>query len=175
MIQSQGFGRRSVFTFAFAAWTSCAFAGPAYKCVQPDGKIVFTDKKCDAQATPVKIWDSNLGGSEYPVTFSGAEPSELAPTDHPRGQSGGRGGDMLAKCASKWPGDYRMQEFCLQQQEAAAKDVTATLAGADASTRAIVGECGARWKDGDSYDFRMVKFCTDQQKNARDRLQGGGK
>jgi hypothetical protein len=64
-------------------------AAPVYKCKDEKGKVTFTDKKCDAEAKPQRIWDSNLGGSSYPDTFSGATPEESAAANAARGQGGG--------------------------------------------------------------------------------------
>ena len=58
----------------------------------------------------MKIWDSNLGGTEYPVTFSGADPSETrsaAPAqqdDVPQAvqQSHGPGGYQCSSGNSTW-------------------------------------------------------------------------
>jgi uncharacterized protein DUF4124 len=55
-------------TIAVSLARECS-AGTIYKCKGADGKTTFSDIPCAKDAEPVKIWDSQMGGS---ATASGA-------------------------------------------------------------------------------------------------------
>lgn len=63
------------------ACPAAAIAASVYKCKDAEGRTVFTDKKCEYEATPQKIWDSNLSSQQYPPMFSGATPEEAQAAD----------------------------------------------------------------------------------------------
>lgn len=73
-------------------------------------------------------------------------------------------------CADKWPGDFRMQRYCVDQQNKAAADLRGFIERAavpGSVEQLILGRCGSKWKVSEGvYDWRMVKYCTDQQINA---------
>jgi hypothetical protein len=48
--------------------------------------------------------------------------------------------------------------------------MNSVISGADDTKRQIIGQCALKWKQGDTYDFRVVKYCYEQQEAARERL-----
>jgi signal transduction histidine kinase len=70
------------------------------------------------------------------------------------------------KCAQEWPKDFRMQAYCIDQQEEAVKALLAR--GMDSSDlRTIRENCRAEWLD----DFRMRNYCEVQQLEALARIR----
>jgi len=72
---------------------------------------------------------------------------------------------IRSKCANKWPNDFRMQQYCREQQTEAfytlrSRRMTGTLAR-------IREECARKWPD----DFRMRNYCEEQQIEAYRNLQ----
>lgn len=65
--------------------------GAAYKCKDASGHITFTDKKCEFDSAPQKVWDSDLGSTQYPPMFSGSTSAEARAADAVRGTDA-RGG-----------------------------------------------------------------------------------
>jgi len=64
---------------------------------------------------------------------------------------------IRSKCANKWPNDFRMQQYCREQQTEAfytlrSRRMTGTLAR-------IREECARKWPD----DFRMRNYCEEQR------------
>ncbi len=77
---------------------------------------------------------------------------------------------MRARCEAKWPGDFRMQRYCLDQQQEGRREVRRWLAqneaGASNDLKAAVLRCHIKWLDDQGYDWRMVDYCMDQQIDA---------
>lgn len=144
-------------------------AANVYKCKDDKGNIVYTDKKCDPDAKPQRIWDSHLGDVAYPAMFSGATPDEA------RGGAGQNESQhaIRERCAAKWPGDYKMTEYCIGEQvkAAAAMQPVIERAGRDEALQAIIGRCAMKWRDGNTFDYSMVKYCYEEQQGARERLE----
>jgi len=68
---------RGIFAAIGILVATTTFAAPIYKCKDDKGNVVFTDKKCDSDAKPKRVWDNHLGDVVYPATFSGATPDEV--------------------------------------------------------------------------------------------------
>jgi hypothetical protein len=85
---------------------SSAIAGQPYKCVGADGKITFTDTKCDAQAQPQRVSDSHLGSPDTPpadVTDAPQSASQTAPQQSvPLPQGAERGGYQCSTAPHEW-------------------------------------------------------------------------
>lgn len=68
-------------------------------------------------------------------------------------------------CETEWPGDYRMQEFCIEQQVKGANAVmdgwNAAAEGSD--IQQIYARCYQEWTEGGLPDWRMIDFCAEQQ------------
>jgi hypothetical protein len=107
----------------------------------------------------------------------GTAMSSIQPRDEtpPRSRSpvviGASGGDpdIAAFCRNKWPGDFRMQKYCLDQQtEAKAKLAKGAPPGIPVGVFNDVRKgCAAKWPD----DLRMRVYCEDQQTEAFRSLQ----
>ena len=88
---------------------------------------------------------------------------------------------VKASCATEWPGDFRMQDYCVRRQLDGARDMFAwmdvheidrraegTAAEADPYVQ-IFALCSQRWLDGQD-NYRMTAYCLRTQTNALDRL-----
>lgn len=66
-------------------------------------------------------------------------------------------------CASTWPADQRMQDYCIKNQtEALSKLSKMTSMYAQGSReRQVMQSCSSTWKKGNTYDYRMVVFCIE--------------
>lgn len=66
-------------------------------------------------------------------------------------------------CASTWPSDPRMQDYCVKNQtEALSKlnQMNRTYAPGSRE-RQTIQNCSALWKKGNAYDYRMIVFCVE--------------
>lgn len=66
-------------------------------------------------------------------------------------------------CASTWPSDPRMQDYCVKNQtEALSKLNQMNRKYAPGSReRQTIQNCSALWKKGNAYDYRMIVFCVE--------------
>ncbi len=66
-------------------------------------------------------------------------------------------------CASTWPADQRMQEYCVKNQtEALAKlNQMNRMYPAGSREKQTIQNCSSLWKKGNTYDYRMVVFCVE--------------
>lgn len=66
-------------------------------------------------------------------------------------------------CASTWPSDPRMQDYCVKNQtEALSKLNQMNRKYAQGSReRQTIQNCSALWKKGNTYDYRMIVFCVE--------------
>lgn len=67
------------------------------------------------------------------------------------------------KCRNKWPNDYTMEKYCVDQQHAAQN-----WARGQGIENGIARHCAGRWSD----DWSMFKYCVTQQRKARNALGG---
>lgn len=67
---------------------------------------------------------------------------------------------IKARCKSEWKDDYRMVEFCINQQ-------TESLNNLSRMRGSIQDKCREEW----GTDYRMVEFCTKTQSDAKSRLE----
>lgn len=65
-------------------------------------------------------------------------------------------------CASTWPADQRMQEYCVKNQTEALNKLTQMnrMYPAGSRERQTIQNCSSLWKKGNTYDYRMVVFCV---------------
>lgn len=92
-------------------------------------------------------------------------------------------------CADEWPGDYRMREHCEEQQGEAqrklfdaarglglVKDGTLSASPSGGDKEKIINKCMGEWVRGrfNTYDYRMVQHCVEQQFEAYEKVVGGG-
>ena len=76
-------------------------------------------------------------------------------------------------CAGRWPTDYEMQAYCIDQQVEAAIKVTQTVKDfpEDSEELRIVLRCLGKWQGpGETYDYEMVDYCAGNQLRAYRRL-----
>jgi hypothetical protein len=93
--------------------------------------------------------------------------------------------DIKAFCADKWPSDFRMQKYCGEQQTEGRQQVFSFMQEHGftengryspdkllAALRAnepfgvIGGNCLGKWQTDLGFDWRMVRYCMDQQTEA---------
>ncbi|WP_171045724.1 DUF4124 domain-containing protein [Pseudoalteromonas rubra] len=75
---------------------------------------------------------------------------------------------ILSMCKSKWPSEYRQQEYCVKKQTEAAMRVGARLNDYQEGSveRNISDKCIAKWKKGLgllSIDYRQVDYCIKKE------------
>jgi hypothetical protein len=79
---------------------------------------------------------------------------------------------IMDNCTAKWGTDYRMIEYCRDNQVEAVQQVNRFLE--DEATREpykdILNTCAAKWTEGDGYDWGMVVYCYTNQSEAYRRL-----
>ncbi|MCI0482179.1 MAG: hypothetical protein L0213_11405 [Candidatus Dadabacteria bacterium] len=66
-------------------------------------------------------------------------------------------------CASTWPADQRMQEYCVKNQTEALSKLNQMMRTYPAGSRErqTIQNCSSLWKKGNTYDYRMVMFCVE--------------
>lgn len=78
--------------------------------------------------------------------------------------------DVRHSCSAEWPGDYRMQEYCIKQQNEAAAYMRPIISSAVGVEQQIVRKCASEWSTPSGFNYRMVKYCYEQQMGAYRRL-----
>ncbi len=83
-----------------------------------------------------------------------------------------------AFCADKWPNDYRMRDYCQEQQvegnqelfaiaesTGLVKNGTLSTSPQGGKVEKIINHCMRKWKNNKfkTYDYRMVTYCIKQQ------------
>jgi hypothetical protein len=73
------------------------------------------------------------------------------------------GNKIQEMCASTWPADARMQDYCIKNQTEALSKLNkmTTMYPQGSRERQVMQTCSTTWKKGDSYDYRMVVFCVE--------------
>jgi len=68
-------------------------------------------------------------------------------------------------CTNSWPSDQRMQEYCVKNQTAALNKLSEMTQMYEPGTRErkIMQGCSNVWKKGDTYDYRMILYCVENQ------------
>jgi hypothetical protein len=66
-------------------------------------------------------------------------------------------------CASTWPSDARMQDYCIKNQTEALSKLTkmASMYQQGSRERQVMQTCSTTWKKGNAYDYRMIIFCVE--------------
>jgi hypothetical protein len=66
-------------------------------------------------------------------------------------------------CASTWPADQRMQEYCVKNQTEALNKLSQMnrMYPAGSREKQTIQNCSSLWKKGNTYDYRMVVFCVE--------------
>ena len=65
-------------------------------------------------------------------------------------------------CASTWPADQRMQDYCIKNQTEALNKLSkmTSMYPHGSRERQVMQSCSSLWKKGNTYDYRMVVFCV---------------
>ncbi|RVD64210.1 hypothetical protein [Mesorhizobium sp. M7A.F.Ca.ET.027.03.2.1] len=116
------------------------------------------DIDCIANAQTQAVLDFALLGAQLPKP----EP-EPAKTDSTMSE-------IRTNCAAEWQGDYRMQEYCINQQTEALQAMKPVADSATPVEREILGKCANEWRKPVGFDYRMVKYCYEKQIEAYRRL-----
>ncbi len=72
-----------------------------------------------------------------------------------------------AKCRQEWKADFRMQEYC-QDEQYQALQVLRSRSMQGSTLAGIRDKCAGEWKD----DFRMRDYCEQEQLKALEHLRG---
>jgi len=90
-------------------------------------------------------------------------------------------------CANEWPSDYRMQNHCIEQQREGQNELfrvaksiglvdgnTVSASPSGGEQERIVNKCMSEWRRArfDTYDYRMVVHCIDQQLESLAKISG---
>lgn len=82
---------------------------------------------------------------------------------------------LRARCSAKWPGNFQMQEYCIEQQQDGARKVSAWTkdpsVADSAELRAVVVACSEKWTDAHGRNWPMIDYCIEQQVSAYRRLR----
>jgi hypothetical protein len=68
--------------------------------------------------------------------------------------------DIRSNCFKQWNTNYRMVEFCIEQQTEALSKLQRT------SSSPIMSRCRDQWNE----NYRMINFCIEQQSDSANRL-----
>lgn len=130
---------------ALPAW------GAKYKCKDADGN--WTEAACTGAAAPPprEVADAKPRPSENNAEFQ----------------------KMKDFCAAKWPTDFNMQKYCLDQQSEAARKIASEFTKDVPDDLKIAGgACALKWTGADDRkDWVMIEYCWRQQKEAHDNLR----
>ncbi len=68
-------------------------------------------------------------------------------------------------CVNSWPADQRMQDYCIKNQTEALNKLSKMIQMYKPGTRErnTMQGCSNVWKKGDTYDYRMILFCVENQ------------
>jgi hypothetical protein len=66
-------------------------------------------------------------------------------------------------CASTWPADQRMQEYCVKNQTEALNKLSQMnrMYPQGSREKQTIQNCSTVWKKGNTYDYRMIVFCVE--------------
>ena len=69
-------------------------------------------------------------------------------------------GPAVLRCEAEWGSDWRMQAYCLAQQQTGFAELPNVLATVPAEVAAVIGPgCAADWPD----DYQMQTYCAERQ------------
>lgn len=80
--------------------------------------------------------------------------------------------EVKRACSQEWGKDFRMVEYCQNQQYEAMSAVAKLLEETkdDTVRSEMLQTCLQEWPKGNGYDWRMAEYCYDQQNAAYKRL-----
>ena len=77
-------------------------------------------------------------------------------------------------CKAEWPSDYPTQEYCIDRQVEALKNLEKIRNGQQNSEeKAILSLCLAEWGKEVGADWAMVEYCYNQQHEAYEKRKAG--
>lgn len=146
-----------------------------YKCVRPTGERVFTGN-CAAvggKQVPYEV-DAAVAAAEDQRTKRVLEAAEKSKADRAASQ---QSVDVVKSyCADQWPTDFRMQQYCFNQQVEAVAELAPLykLYGSSEGSKEWIAlaKCSSDWEKPafKTYDYRMVLYCFRRQKEAIDAM-----
>lgn len=79
---------------------------------------------------------------------------------------------IKAGCSAEWPGDYSMQEFCINNQVTSYNHLV-QIHNSDQNDeeRDMLVKCLGEWETATGSDWAMVEFCYQNQHEAYERLK----
>ena len=159
--------------FALLIFTLClpcreSFA-PVYKWTDEDGTPHYSDYEPGGRDYEIHDGIDDMRVPSLPSPSSTNSPSSR-PTDSPN-TSSNEMTPVRRLCLDKWPGNYRMQEYCLNQQSEAKSKLELLLGPPPIQKHildSILIQCLTKWDE----NWRMVHYCTAQQIEAYQRVHG---
>jgi len=69
------------------------------------------------------------------------------------------------RCRSKWGENFRMVEFCIEQNKNSRLNVAEKDRKFSEGSKKdkIIENCGRKWRDEHGFNWRMIEFCVSQQ------------
>jgi hypothetical protein len=77
---------------------------------------------------------------------------------------------MKQHCATEWPDNFQMQEFCIQQQIKGMADFKAASESVGRPLDAALEKCVEEWTEHGVPNWQMIGFCSKQQADSYLRL-----
>ncbi len=79
---------------------------------------------------------------------------------------------MIRKhCSIEWPEDYRMQEYCADQQNVGMREVKRAYDEFGSRIAPTIENCVSQWTRDRLPDWAMIGYCARQQADSYRRLQ----
>lgn len=128
----------------------------ARACIESDSKIRSDMSENALQ----KLVTADLKIRDVNKMISG--PAATSGTTQTQDTSGNK---IERMCANNWPADQRMQDYCIKNQTQALNKLSKMTQMYQPGTRErkVMQGCSNVWKKGDTYDYRMILYCVENQ------------
>ena len=105
-------------------------------------------------------------------TIDSPEKVNIGNTQPKESKSASLNGTIRKYCKNKWAGNYRQQEYCIEQEtEAMFKIGKFSNEFKDHTKKeAILLKCMHKWREGDGFNYRQAVYCTEKEIEAFERL-----
>ena len=132
----------------------------AESCAEPD--MGMKSKLTNKGTSYINEADKKIAEVNALIADPNLMPIQAAPADQ-----------ISAWCGNKWPGNYRMQEYCIKTQTESQAKLNDLLKAYPRGSQenGIINKCSAMWKDGaGAHNYRMIVYCSQSEIAAFQRL-----
>lgn len=144
----------AVAAFVFAMLAEPGQAAPVYKCTNPEGKTVFSDKPCAHDAEEVNVRDNHIGGNFSP-SDQWLEMDSKRPRPVRRSQSAANGGGTCVQFSST-----ELRSYVIRKQVIVGMSVSDALSAWGSPTRINGWQYAYHWNGGGSSYFYVEGGCV---------------